>query len=469
MVDPWGEQGEIVSTEPVNELYVQQASIGPYAPGMVSPAGSAPIAFSTIEGPGGTVSARFAITDAPATCGDGLDGSLELPMDLPASGWWEGVLCGYGHASYIGALVRGGRSLTVEVTALDEDGAATTRKAMPVIGLYGPSDVLGELPSLGAAAGAFNSQAIGTTTLGASPFPSGSPATQVRIGIADQRSDGRPDFSYQARFFYADTIYPEVLGLGGGTISIIGSGFRAGNRVTVGGTAALVTGWTATTISAIAPSMNAVGATSGTPVDVVITDMGTGASSSMSGALTYQPDAAAAPRLRLVSAPALPVFVGDTAPVPIAVQAFGSDGLTPLAGASIVLTATPAGSVRFAACKATACTITTDANGLVTSAVTPEITGTIMMQATSGALDVETAFEALSKPAGMRIITAPAPAELVGVPAKDGFMVQIVTKEGMGISGEPITFSVTRRVSHLQRMQRQHVHHPQQFLRAGGA
>ena len=136
-------------------------------------------------------------------------------MQVPASGWWNGLLCGFGHASYAAADVRAGRSLTVEVTALDGNGFATTMKAMPVIGLFAPTDGAGALPSLAVAPAAFQALGIGTTTLSAAPFASGM-GGRVRIGIADQRGDGRPDFAYQARLFYADTLAPAVLGEAGG-------------------------------------------------------------------------------------------------------------------------------------------------------------------------------------------------------------------------------------------------------------
>ena len=44
---------------------------------------------------------------------------------------------------------------------------ATTAKAMPVIGLFAPTDQPGDLPSLGAAPSAFLSAIIGMTTISA--------------------------------------------------------------------------------------------------------------------------------------------------------------------------------------------------------------------------------------------------------------------------------------------------------------
>ena len=45
--------------------------------------------------------------------------------------------------------------LTVEVTAEDEQGFATTAKAMPVIGVWNATDALGSLPGVAGAGEAF--------------------------------------------------------------------------------------------------------------------------------------------------------------------------------------------------------------------------------------------------------------------------------------------------------------------------
>ena len=87
--------------------------------------------------------------DAAATCSDGEDGTPSAPMATPSTGWWTGLLCAYGHASYVAANVKPGRTFTIEVTALDGNGIPTEGKAMPVIGLFAASDGWGALPSLG--------------------------------------------------------------------------------------------------------------------------------------------------------------------------------------------------------------------------------------------------------------------------------------------------------------------------------
>jgi hypothetical protein len=85
---------------------------------------------------------------------------------------------------------------------------------------------------------------------------------------------------------YADSLTPVTVGTGGGTVTITGMGFRAGNEVTIDGVVAPVVSWTSTTIVLTAPGMTAAGATSGTAVDVEVIDLGTGGASTMTAALT---------------------------------------------------------------------------------------------------------------------------------------------------------------------------------------
>ena len=316
-----------ITSEPVNPLYIGSYSLGPYMLGAVTPSGS-PITQTTpyiTAGSGANVDVT--IPDAAAACGNGQDGTASSPMTLPATGWWNGLLCGYGHASYVAANVRPSRSFTVEITALDEQGIATTAKAMPVIGLFAPTDQPGDLPSLGVTQSAFNSNIIGMTAISAAT----NQLTSLTVGIADQRGDGRPDFNYQARFFYADAVLPAELPTAGGTIAISGSGFRPGNAVTINGVAANVISWTANDIVVTAPSMAAANALNSTAVDIVVSDRTTGATSTMFAALTYTTASALPNVMRLVSAPSGTQYAGVAATTPFAVQLLAADGITPLA------------------------------------------------------------------------------------------------------------------------------------------
>jgi hypothetical protein len=72
-----------------------------------------------------------------------------------------------------------------------------------------------------------------------------------------------------------------------------------------------------------APERSIVGAGDKAAVDVVVWDKTTGATSTMTGALTYDSGAGLPNAMRLVSVPTAAVFVGATAPVAFAVQGSG--------------------------------------------------------------------------------------------------------------------------------------------------
>jgi hypothetical protein len=432
---PW--QNVSVSTEPLNALYVGNYSVGPYTLGAVSPSGAAPPAqTSLVNGPNGAASIDFTVADAAAMCGNGADGTSAVPMTAPATGWWNGLLCGYGHASYVAMPVTPGRSFTVEVTALDEQGLATTAKAMPVIALFAPTDEPGALPSLGVTPSAFQARGVGTTTISAQTGQ----LTGVRIGIADERGDGRPDFTYQARFFYADSVLPAELAPAGGQITIAGMGFRAGNAVTINGVAATVVSWSPSAIVAIAPSMLLANAVNGTAVDIVVSDLSTGAGSTMTAALTYT-TANKPNTMRLVSAPSGTVYVGDLAPAPFSVQVLAPDGITPVAGESVVFAAA-AGSVNFGACTAATCTVRTDANGMASTGVTPQAAGAVTLQAADGALKQSAAFTAEAQAGSILIWLAPTGNQPVGVAANAPIALKDRDNGGNGLPGRAITFTV---------------------------
>ena len=434
----YAEDTVFVSTEPVNALYAGEYSLGPYTLGVVVPAGSAPTVYGQGQvHAGAEVQANFTIGDAPSVCGSGADGTAGTPMLAPASGWWTGQICGYGHVSYIAAAIKAGRSFTVEVTALDANGFATTTKLMPAIGIYAVSDAVGALPSLGVQTEAFNGLDVGTTTLQAD-LASG---TGVRIGIADERGDGRPDFPYQARLFYADSIAPVEIASAGGQATISGTGFRSGNQVLVNGIAVPVQSWSATSIVLNLPDMQAVGAVAGTPVDVAVTDAGTGAASTITGVLTYQAAGVLPAALELVSAPSGTAFVGQAAATPFAVRLVASDDVTPVSGQAVVFSASGAGA-QFGACTGTTCTLTTDANGLAQTAVKPTAAGLVTLEAVAGALSTGAVFTSQMKAISMQLMGAPVGPLVVGKAAAQPLYVVVRTGGGQALVGDLVTFSV---------------------------
>ena len=364
----------IVETEPINPLYTGQYAVGPYTANTVDPSGSDP---SLQEGLFSSYTSAYigiATTDPAGSCDTALDGTEAAPATVASQGWWSGLLCGYGHSAWSAFSVKGNRSITLEVTAQDEQGFATVAKAMPVIGIWNATDARGSLPGVAGASEAFNGATTGMTTLTAS-FTQ---PDQLRIAIADQRGDGRPDFNYQARVLYADSVSPASVSAVGGTVTITGMGFRTGNAVFVNGVAATVSSWTANTIVATVPSLRTLGGSSALVADVEVEDLSTGGTTVMTHALSY---AAPATTLSLLTAPSGTQIVGQPASVPFAVQILKSDGITPVVGEAVTLTAT-AGNVEFSACGAASCAVQTDAHGIASSLITPQAAGAVTMQAT---------------------------------------------------------------------------------------
>ena len=293
--------------------------------------------------------------------------SYAAPAALPTSGDWTGSLAGYGDADYFWFSGRADRTLSVEVTALDESSTPSTSKAQPVIGMWSLDDP-GTFPAPANTPSAFNSAKLGVTRLDATFHAT----TNFRLGIFDYRGDGRPDYQYHARVFYADTITPSRASAGGGTpLDIQGIGFRPNTAANIGATSASVLSASARELIATAP-----------PIpdglqNITFSDPATGGSSSMSNVLTVGAGPSDAIKLLSGSNPATPI--GGEAPSPIRVQVL-ADAATPVNGASVFLTASP--PVNFSACAgATSCTVLSDETGQVSTRVTPLTSGAATISA----------------------------------------------------------------------------------------
>jgi len=384
-----------LTTEAVNPLYIGEYSVGPYVAGNVEPSGAPQfvLASNTLRpykyGYSAVVT-NLAPSDAAGNCNTGGDGTESGPLPVASGGWWTGVLCAHGHTAWSSFTAKAGRTATLEVTALDESGFATTAKAMPLIGAWYASDPMGTLPTAGATPSAFNTITLGMTATGVATTQ----AEGLRFVIADMRGDGRPDYAYHARVLYADTVQPVNTSVSGGQITITGMGFRAGNEVKVNGVPATVSSWTATTIIAVAPPQSVFPSNPTGPVDIEVVDLSTTGTTVMSGALTY--GGTAPDRMMLVSAPSGTVAVGTIAAVPFAVRVFLSDGVTPAVGLPVTFSASGA-AVQFAACNAGSCVLMTDATGLASTMVTPTAFGMVTIQAAAvGATQLAT-FNALAR------------------------------------------------------------------------
>ena len=385
--EPW--QSLVISTQPINPLYIGAYAVGPYEANAVQPSGSANTQVATVMSPFGVYQYTTVINDAAAWCDISGDGTESAPSPSPSSGWWTGNLCSYGHSAWTQIATKPSRTFTLEVTAQDEQGLTTTSKSLPVIGLWNASDATGIAPSVARAPAAFNSAASGMTTLTAQTG-TGSQPYSFRMTIADQRGDGRPDYGYQARILYADSITPANVPSFGGPVTIAGMGFRPGNTVTVNGVAATISSWTANTITAVVPSLRAATAVT---ADVMVRDLVSGATTTMSGALSYT---APQPTLVLLSGPAGQVFTGSTANTPFVVQLLQGDGVTPITGAPVALSFSGS-QVRFDACGTGSCTLSTDAQGQISTTITPLAPGVVTLSASGSGSTVTATFTAISR------------------------------------------------------------------------
>jgi hypothetical protein len=172
---------------------------------------------------------------------------------------------------------------------------------------------------------------------------------------------------------YADSVSPARVGVNGGAVTVLGTGFFEGLTASVGATAATPMSVSAGQMILMAPPFP------DGQQSISITDPTTGNSTIMTDVLTY--GAAATDTLVLLNGlnPSTPVGVQATNPV--SVQAVASDGVTPVAGATIGWSATNA--LQLSACAgASFCSVTTDQNGDAFTWLTPTATGVATITAT---------------------------------------------------------------------------------------
>jgi len=403
IVSPYGWDSLYATTEPINPLYSGDYAIGPYVGAPVAMSGAAVTIYDGLEHPGGGVQLNAVMTTAPGSCNPGNDGVESAPVAADPSGWWTGLLCSDQHTSWASQSIQAGRTWTLEMTAVDENGIGSNAKARVQMGVWNATDPTGTgtLPTVAAAAGALNAMVVGMTQL---HMDAATTPQSYRIAIADERGRGRPDFAYNARLLYADNLAPVQVGASGGRITITGEGFRNGNVVMVNGVAATVINWSATQIVATAPTMVAAGMTATGFADVEVLDAGTGGTTVIQGALSY--GGAGVDSIALVSAPSQ-VETGTPSSVAFAVRVLAVDG-TPAPGATVQFVASGAAST-FAVCGAAMCILTTDANGLAQSYLTAIAAGSITLTATeqSGRAFVQAMVNAVAPVRSLTALTAP--------------------------------------------------------------
>ena len=340
-----------VTFEAVQPQYMQASAVGAYLDG--SPTLSGTLAAITVP-PLAAGGAQTLTVDVANSAEGGYDdaiGTQATPRVLSASGEWCGRLSQVGQTDWFLFPIRGGRTFTVYTLALDETGAPTNRKAMPALGIWDAFDAVGAT-AVGAA-NALNGMATGESWLQVAS----SGDDMVRLGVADQRGDGRPDYAYEGFVLYADTVQPLRLPATGGPIVIHGMGFRLTDTVKIGGQAAIVTSISPNEITAIAPAAAAgvIGS-----VNVEVDDLAIYyASAVITGGISYNSGTGDA--LTLITAPMSTVPIG--VPVPFSVIALGSN-MVPAGGISVLYTVT-SGTAKLA-CGAANCGMQTTGDGRAT-------------------------------------------------------------------------------------------------------
>ncbi len=415
-----------VTFEAVDPQYMRTDAVGPYVDGNPAPSGTPqPISVPGMTA-GSAQTLTVKVTDSAAGGYQDAIGTESLPRAMAASGMWYGRLSQVGQTDWFTMPVRAGRTFTVVTQALDETGAASNVKAMQTIGVWEAVDAMGS-----AAVGvgpALNGFAAGESWLRVNASLDG----LVRLGIADERGDGRPDYVYNGWVLYADTVYPTRLPASGGAIVIRGMGFRLADTVTVGGQPAVVTSISPNEITAIAPAA-AVGMTGS--VDVEVDDLPIYyAAAVITGGVSY--DAGTADALTLVTAPMNTVPVG--VPEAFTVTALGPD-MTSAGGVTVIYTVV-SGTATLG-CGQTVCAVTATGDGRATMNVSAM--GGTWSTVTASLLNgsaVQTEFVGGTPPT----LTALTPRQSVAAGATVTWMAQaLVMNNGNPMSGQAVAWQAT--------------------------
>jgi hypothetical protein len=351
------------------------AGVEPYGPTQVTPSGSfAPVVVTVSNGSNAERDILMLLDeDEVVEPHPGSGSTYATPAALPQGGAWGSWISGYGTVDYFEFTAQANRTASVAVTALDELGQPTENKLLPVIGIWELSDQSGDAPPA-ATPSAFNTTNFAMTRLDAQFGVSES----FRVGIADFRGDGRPDYFYQASLLYSDSVVPARVSVAGGVSTLSGIGFNPGQQVIVCSSispdGSCIAGNDGSTLSASASQIQALlpsAARDGTAT-IQVTDPVSGGFSQMIGALTY--GALPTDLLLLLQAAEPSTPVGSTAANPIRVRAVAADGVTPVSGATIAWRST--NGLQFSVCSgANSCSVLSDEAGESSTSVTPTMPG----------------------------------------------------------------------------------------------
>src|SRR6202158_4244998 len=334
----------------------------PYVPTQVAPSGSFAPVVVTVQNGSNVSRDILMLQNALATAPPGSGSTYANPAPLPQGGAWGSWISGYSGTDWFEFTAQANRTASVSVTALDETGQPTETKLLPVIGIWQLSDQSGN-PAPASTPAAFN-----TTTWGMSRLDAQFAVSDTfRVGVADFRGDGRPDYFYRASLLYSDTVTPPRISLAGGVTTLNGTGFSPRLQVTVAGNNGNILSVSASQIEVALPSAMQDGTAS-----VQVTDPVSGAFSQMIGALTYGALSTDLLLLLQGAEPATPV--GSAAANAVRVRAVAADGITPVSGATMAWSAT--NGLQFSVCSgASSCSVLSDEAGESSSWVTPTATG----------------------------------------------------------------------------------------------
>lgn len=413
-----------LSFEPINPLYIGSESVGPYATGQVAPSGTLPAIAIPGLAAGSSVIQNVTIGNSAGDSLSGDDGLLSAAVTVPRTGEWTARLAGYGHTSWLQWWAKANREFTVEAYALDDKGQPTLNKAQLILGMWNGTDPIAVSP-VTYTPQPFNGAVAGLTKLPVLTLAS----SEVRLGVADMRGDGRPDYLYRGRVLYADAVRPAILPSKGGPITVTGMGFRPDSVVYVNGVAATVTSVSPTEITAIAPESG--GATGTVPVEVK--DPQTLGIAVINNGVSY--GSRDDDTINIVTAPSGSVTPGAPLPFTVAVNS----GTSPATGATVTYAVTQGNATL--SCGQPSCSVVTAANGTASLAVAASSTTTAAVTATlANGASVTTQFAADSDPTAAISPLTPnlyLAAGAVATWTPEG----LVLKNGSPAAGTPVTWT----------------------------
>ncbi|WP_348265011.1 hypothetical protein P8935_10845 [Telmatobacter sp. DSM 110680] len=421
-----------VTFEPINPLYMLTESVGPYLSGSPEPSGTMPII--TIPGMSAGSSQTLSVNIADSAEGSIQDAiaTPDMPRMLAPSGLWCGRLSQVGQTDWFAFPVRSGHTFTVVTQALNENGIPTETKALPAIGVWDAFKPLAA-PNLNWAP-ALNGYATGETWLQVTATAD----DIVRLGVADMRGDGRPDYAYNGWVLYADTVKPPRLPATGGPIVIRGMGFRSSDTVLIDGKKAVVTSVSPNEITAIAPP--AAAETTGS-VDVEVDDLPMFyAIAILPGGVSY--DSGTGDSLTLNTAPSNTVPIG--VPIPFAVTALGPT-LSP-AGNVTVTFSVVSGNATLG-CGASICTTTAAGDGAAAMTVTaPTSSASVVTASLTNGVSLQAHFMGGTPP----VLAALAPNLSVAAGATVNWTTQaLALSSGAPAAGQTVSWKAADNIAAL--------------------